>query len=169
MVIGLWMVATLLLVSSCTTRKKMVKPEEHAGFQWMTAKVNGTLLLNPSSSVFNFTGTVRMRCDSAIWVSASAMLGIENIRALITNDSIVMINRMDQTYLAEPLAVVAEKFHLPSSFQELQTLLLGGGATDPVELHLGPNQVNIKYSDVRWDEPTTFPIKINKNYERMKL
>jgi hypothetical protein len=38
-----------------------------------------------------------------------------------------------------------------------------------VELQFGPYTAKIRYSDIHWDEPTTFPIKINESYERMKL
>lgn len=80
-----------------------------------------------------------------------------------------MVNRMDQTYLAEPLQLVAEKMHLPATLQETQALLLGNGANDHVAIQFGPYAAKIRYSDIQWNEPTTFPIKINKKYERMKL
>ena len=165
----------LLLVSSCTSKKKLVSPMAHAAsYEWMSAKINGELITENADStirspfsVLRFTGSLRMRRDSTIWISASALMGIENLRALITRDSVVLINRMEQTYLAEPLSVMEETLGTPS-LQELQSMLLGNGTSEHVEIQYGPYSVKIRYADIRWDEPTTFPIKINPKYERMR-
>lgn len=156
-------ITVLLLTSSCASRKKAVKPAPHADYQWMTAKMNGKL--NTENGDIDFSGSIRMRRDSVVWLSASGFMGIENIRAMITQDSVFVLNRMDQTYLAEPLVEVADRYQWFPTLQENQALLLG----DPVELRYGDNIVKIRYSDIHWDEPTSFPIKINKNYERIKL
>lgn len=159
----------LLLLASCSSYKKVVSPTAHADYEWMTAKISGEVTLTSNLSTFTFNGTLRMRRDSAVWISASAMMGMESLRTLITQDSVIMVNRMDQTYLAEPLQLVAEKMHLPATLQETQALLLGNGANDHVAIQFGPYAAKIRYSDIQWNEPTTFPIKINKKYERMKL
>ena len=159
----------LLLVSSCTSKKKLVSPMAHAAsYEWMSAKMNGELKTENTETTLSFTGSLRMRRDSTIWISASALMGIENLRALITRDSVVLINRMEQTYLAEPLSTVEIAMGTPS-FQELQSTLLGNGTSEHVEIQYGPYTAKIQYSDIHWDEPTTFPMKINKKYERMKL
>lgn len=167
--IGLWLMATamLLLTASCTSRKKLVKPESPANYEWMTAKMNGELKVQ--NGTYNFSGTLRMRHDSTIWISASAFMGMESFRTLITRDSVVLVNRMDQTYLEEPLSTVSEKWKTPKTIQECQLLLLNGDISEPVELQWGPYTAIIRYSDIQWNQPQTFPIKINKKYERIKL
>ena len=159
----------LLLLASCSSHKKVVSPTAHADYEWMTAKISGEVTLTSNLSTFTFNGTLRMRRDSAVWISASAMMGMESLRTLITQDSVIMVNRMDQTYLAEPLQLVAEKMHLPATLQETQALLLGHGTDDPIAIQMGPYKAKIRYSEIHWNEPTAFPIKINKKYERMKL
>lgn len=165
----LFLLASVLLFSSCSSKKKMVSPTANLDYQWMTAKISGEVTLTSDLSPLTINGALRMRRDSAIWISASAMMGMESLRTLITQDSVIMVNRMDQTYLAEPLQLVAEKLHLPATLQETQTLLLGKGTNAPVAIQFGPYKAKIRYSDIQWNEPTTFPIKINKKYERMKL
>jgi hypothetical protein len=170
-------VCFLLLVSiaaSCTSHKKLVQPEDHSNYQWMTAKMeievgSRDTTINVNHPPLTMSGAVRMRRDSVVWMSVSAILGMESVRALITEDTVVVINRMGQSYLSEPLSTTAKRYRLPSSLQEIQALLLGNGASDHVEILYGPYRAKIRYSDIHWDEPTTFPIKINKNYERMKL
>ena len=159
----------LLLASSCTAKKKLVSPMAHAAhYEWMSAKMSGELKVK--SGEFPFSGTLRMRRDSTIWISASALMGIENLRALITQDSVILINRMDQTYLAETLVETCHGASLPPmTLHEFQAMLLGNGTSDAVVVQIGPYLAKIKYSDIHWDEPTTFPMKINKKYERIKL
>lgn len=169
--IGLLLAATalLLLISSCTSKKKLVSPMAHAAnYEWMSAKMTMDIVA-PGIELNNVTGSLRMRRDSTVWISAAAVMGIESIRALITQDSVVLINRLEQSYLAEPLSEVAAALRLPATLQESQSMLLGNGTTDHVEIQFGPYMAKIQYSDIHWDEPTTFPIKINKRYERMKL
>lgn len=157
------MVIFLLLVSSCGSKKKLVSPMAHAAnYEWMTAKMNGELSVTSQSTPFSFTGQLRMRHDSTIWVSASVM-GVEAVRARVTNDSVLMVNRFEKTYLAEPLETLGT-----SSLQDFQSLLLNG-VSDTVVIPWGPYTARIRYSDIQWDIPTTFPIKINNHYERMKL
>ena len=143
-----------------------------AHYEWMTAKINGVLTLTSQRSTFNFTGQLRMRHDSAVWVSASFM-GMEAMRALVTNDTVVVVNRLEKTYLAEPfssLVYMAQTSSFqPATLNDFQTMLLGNGVSDTVEIQWRSSSAKIQYSDIQWDEPTTFPIKINDNYERMKL
>lgn len=177
-IVALLAMATLLLASSCTARKKMVSPMAHAAdYQWITAKmdievVSSDSTINDQRSTINLTGTLRMRRDSTIWLSASAMLGMESLRTLITQDSVVLLNRLNQTYIAEPLLIVLanlpETLHA-MSLHDCQALLLGNGSSDRVKIQYGPYTAHIHYVDIQWDVPTTFPIKINKKYERIKL
>ena len=124
----------------------------------MTAKMNGELITE--NGEIGFTGSIRMRRDSLVWLSASAFLGVENIRTLVTHDSVFLLNRMEQTYLAEPLPDI--------TLREIQAKLIGDGASDHAEIRYGPYTAKIRYSDIHWDEPNTFPFKINKNYDRIR-
>ena len=126
----------LLIVTSCGTRKKLVMLSPPADYQWMTGKIKGEVVVDGEE--FGFTGAVRMCRDSAVWISASAMMGMESLRSLITQDSVIVVNRAAQTYLAEPLYIVAGKLNLPMTLQESQSLLLGNGTSDHVELRYGP-------------------------------
>ena len=162
----------VLIVASCSSRKKMVSPMAHvANYEWMSAKMNGELITE--NGEIPFTGSLKMRRDSTVWLSASVFMGMESIRTLMTQDSVFVINRMNQTYLSEPFSTLVEvlgaSIQHPTSLREIQSKLLGNGSSDHVELQYGPYKAKIQYSEIHWDEPTSFPIKINKNYERIKL
>jgi hypothetical protein len=160
----LMVMALLLLVSSCGSKKKLVSPVAHGvHYEWMTANLTGELTHNTQHTTYPFTGQLRMRRDSTIWLSASVM-GVEAIRALVTNDSVVLVNRAERTYLMEPISHVATM-----CTSSLQTLLLGGGNNDTITIPWEPFTAKFHYTDIQWDIPTTFPIKINQHYERIKL
>ena len=107
--IAFFLFLLLLTAASCSSKKKLVTPMAHADYQWMSAKMTMDVSAQ-GVELNNVSGVLRMRRDSAVWISASALMGMESIRTLVTEDSVVLVNRMDQTYLAEPVAVMAERY-----------------------------------------------------------
>lgn len=157
----------MLLLASCTSHKKVVIPVARiADYQWMSAKMSGEL--KTDNETYDFSGNLRMRRDSTVWLTVSSTMGMEGVRALITQDSVIVVNRMDKTYLAEPLWAVAATLQAPS-LPGIQAALLGDGSSDHVTLHWGSYTAIIRYSNVQWDKPISFPIKINQKYERVTL
>lgn len=61
--------------------------------------------------------------DSILWVNIRK-LGIEAARALITKDSIFLINRLDKTYSARGLESLQKQYSLPEGFPLLQQVVL---------------------------------------------
>lgn len=74
---------------------------------------------------YDMNATVRMYKDSAIWISVNAVLGIEALRALITKDSVKLINKLDKTYTARSISYLQEVSQLPLDLKTLQDLLIG--------------------------------------------
>ena len=164
--LGALVVATLLLLApSCTSKKKLVNPDPAATYEWMTAKMTMDLSA-PGMEFNNVSGTLRMRRDSVIWISASALMGMETVRALITEDTVVLLNRFNKTYLEKPLDEVTSRWNIPFTLQDGQRMLLGDGSGQAV-LQFGPYTAKIRYSDIHWNEPITFPIKISDKYEKI--
>ncbi|MCH5599330.1 DUF4292 domain-containing protein [Niabella ginsengisoli] len=62
--------------------------------------------------------------DEAIWMSAGLM-GFEGVRALITKDSVKILNKLQKEYIATSLTYLQEKIGLPVDFTTLQNLLIG--------------------------------------------
>lgn len=70
------------------------------------------------------TAYIRYKKDSMIWFSVKK-LAIEGARALITKDSVFVINRLDKTYVAKDLDYLQNNFGLPADFDYIQSILLG--------------------------------------------
>ena len=169
--------AMLLAATSCASRKKTVAPTPPQAFEWMTANLDIQAEGN-GMSFDNLSGQLRMRNDSIVWLSVTATMGIEVLRAKVSNDSVWVLNRMEKTYLAEPLDSLGAKVGMPLSLPLVQTLLLDNNeGVPPVENQMvqlktfvmGNMAAKIRYKNVKLDENTTFPLKITDKMERMRL
>jgi hypothetical protein len=79
---------------------------------------------------------VRLLKDSAIWISANAILGIEAMRVFITRDSVKLLNKLEKTYTARSVDYLQQLTALPLDLETLQNLIVG----NPV--FLDPNVVS---------------------------
>lgn len=78
---------------------------------------------------YNFSGQIRIRKDSVIWMSLSPALGIEMIRLKITTDSVFMLNKLKKTYLRKPVSFINNFLGTDLDFDMVQSLLLGNDFT----------------------------------------
>jgi hypothetical protein len=92
-------------------------------FEWLNVKFSATVKINKTEN--SFSGTMRIRKDSIIWVSLTPALGIEAARAVITKDSIKLLNRLETTYFADDFDYLNELLKADLDFDMLQSLLIG--------------------------------------------
>jgi len=74
---------------------------------------------------YNVNAHIRMYRDSVIWVSITGPLGIEGLRAYITNDSVKLLDKQNKVYTARSVSYLQEVTELPLRLQSLQDLLIG--------------------------------------------
>ena len=169
--------AFLLLATSCASRKKTVQPPQPQTFEWLTANMDIQAEGN-GMSYDDLSGQLRMRKDSLVWFNVAATMGVEVLRAKISNDSIWVLNRLEKTYLAEPLDTVSAQLGMPLSLPLVQTLLLDNNDGLPVVENqtvllktfvMGNLSAKIRYNNIKLDEKTSFPLKITDKMERIKL
>ena len=167
----------LLAATSCASRKKNVKPTPPQTFEWLTSNLD--IQAEDNGMAFDdLSGQLRMRNDSLVWLSVTATMGVEVLRAKVSNDSVWMVNRLEKTYLAEPLDSVAIQIGIPISLPWIQTLLLDNNERlPPVEnqivqlktFFLGNLSAKVRYKNIKLDEKTSFPLKLTDKMERMRL
>lgn len=87
------------------------------------------------------TAHLRMVKDSVIWIMISGPFGIEGLRALITSDTIRVLDKQNKTYTVRSVAYLQEMTDLPLDLGSLQDLLIG----NPV--FLDNNIVSYKKTD----------------------
>ncbi len=167
----------VMVATSCASRKKTVAPPQSQTFEWMTANLD--IQAEGNGMAFdNLAGQIRMHKDSLIWLTVTATMGVEVLRAKVSNDSVWLINRMEKTYLAEPLDSVSAQLGIPLSLPWVQTMLLNNNESIPpvenqtVQLRtyvMGEWAAKIKYNNIKLNEKTSFPLKITDKMERIHL
>ena len=130
------------ILSSCKTNRSIIKDpikeygadylfeklkENELKFEWISAKFAIDLVIDNKKN--SFRGQLRMRRDSAIWISFSPALGIEMARILITNDSVKFINRINKTYFSGDYSFVHDFIGTNVDYDVLQSVLLGNDLT----------------------------------------
>lgn len=75
----------------------------------------------------SFIAEIRMKKDSIIWMSVYPPFGIkiEVARAIITQDSVKVLDRFSKDYYAEDIGYVEDLLNYPMDFATLQNLILG--------------------------------------------
>lgn len=96
-------------------------------FEWFSGKFSLDLINDKKENTFK--GQLRVRRDSAIWVSFSPALGIEMARLLITHDSVFFINRISKKYFVGDLELVADFLGANVDYDVIQSLLIGNDLT----------------------------------------
>lgn len=77
------------------------------------------------NSSLDFNAFLRMKKDSAIWVSIIAALNIEAFRVIITPDSITIIDKLSRTVQRKPLSYLQAITQVPFDYSTLEDLIIG--------------------------------------------
>ncbi|MCB0637780.1 MAG: DUF4292 domain-containing protein [Lewinella sp.] len=70
------------------------------------------------------TASIKMIKDSLIWMSVKKF-GFEVARAMITQDSLYVLDRINNEYAVEPLSYIEDRYNLPGNLGMMQQVLLG--------------------------------------------
>lgn len=92
-------------------------------FNTFSAKAKTQLAIGKDDN--DVTMNLRVQRDKKIWVSITAILGVEVARALITPDSILVINKLQGLYTKKPFSFVHKFTGRQIDFATLQSLLIG--------------------------------------------
>jgi hypothetical protein len=114
---------------SKSARQLIKKVNEHdQDYDWFTAKLSGKASLSNQEAAV--AANVRLKKDSLIWISVTALMGIEVVRVQITPDSLKLINRLTDSYWKGAWEEAKNRFAVPLDFQALQNTILGEGMLD---------------------------------------
>lgn len=145
--------------------------KNHIDFKTFSAKIkvetqdgNGK---NP-----DITAVVRIVKDSAIWISLSAtFLNLEVYRALITKDSVILMDKREKTVQYRSLDYLQEVTKIPFDFKTLQDLLVGNPVFFNIEnavFKKSDNYILVNSSDANFKNLLTLTADNNLLY-RIKL
>ncbi|QEM12256.1 DUF4292 domain-containing protein [Mucilaginibacter rubeus] len=157
---SLLIVCCLLVMASCKARKQVLvarkadstaKPNDVASklaairasqvnFTTFAGKAKSKLSINNNSN--DVTLNIRIAKDKMIWVSITAVLGIEAARAVITPDSILVINRLQSVYIKKPFSYIYTYASKQVNYKTLESLLIGNAVPELVN-----EQANIDHAE----------------------
>jgi hypothetical protein len=109
-------------------------------FNTFSGKAKAKLDISGSSN--DVTLNIRMQRDQKIWVSVTAIAGIEVARAQITPDSIMVINRLQAVYIREPFAYVNKFAGEQVNYKTLESLLIGNAIPELLNEHADIQSAN---------------------------
>ncbi|RCH54655.1 hypothetical protein DJ568_12615 [Mucilaginibacter hurinus] len=133
----------LAIMAGCKSKKQLVNRNVPAGvkpateaaaklaairakqvsFNTFSARAKTDLDINGDKN--DCTMNIRISRDKKIWVSVTALLGIEIARAVITPDSIMVINKLQGIYTRKPFSFVHKFTGREIDYGTLQALLVG--------------------------------------------
>ena len=71
------------------------------------------------------TLNIRIQRDKKIWVSVTYLIGIEVARAMITPDSIIVINKLQGVYFKKPFSFIYQYAGKQVNYKTVESLLIG--------------------------------------------
>jgi len=92
-------------------------------YQWMGTRFSGNVVWENRSH--NISGSLRIQKDEAIYMSIAPFLGIEVARALVTPDSVKIVNRLESSYYLGDINLLNRMFNTDIDFYMLQALFMG--------------------------------------------
>jgi hypothetical protein len=147
---SLLILVLLLMTVACKSRKIIVKPPvvvetppvtinkkkenlallKSKDITYNTLSLKGKTMLDIDGNENNVNMTIRIKKDEKIWISITAIAGIEVARALITPDSLSVLNRLQSKAIQKPFSYVYNFAGRQVNFGMLQSLLSGNTIND---------------------------------------
>jgi len=141
---SLLVITLLIALAGCKTKKTTVVPPpvvkapvvnakklenlkllKGKDLPYNTLSLKGKANLDMNGNTNSVTMNVRMQKDQKIWVSFTAIAGIEVARALITPDSLLVRNNWQSVSLRKPFSYIYNFTSKQLTFKMLQSLLAG--------------------------------------------
>jgi Domain of unknown function (DUF4292) len=139
----LLVVFALLSIVGCKTHKQIIadkKPDSvrtpspvlhklediraaQLNFTTFSGRAKAKMQLNNSSN--DVTLNIRINHGQKIWVSITAIAGIEVARAVITPDSLLAVNKLQGLYVRQPFSYIYKYASSQLDYRSIEALLIG--------------------------------------------
>ncbi|MBC8266181.1 MAG: DUF4292 domain-containing protein [Flavobacteriales bacterium] len=106
--------------------------------EWLSLK--GKISLDKEGQQIKFSTDIRIRKDSAIWMSVRAPFGIEIFRAVIRADSVFYMNTLKSTFSKQPISNLHKHLKTEINFQQVQDMFFGTPSIDKAKYSFSENE-----------------------------
>ncbi|HUH32639.1 MAG TPA: DUF4292 domain-containing protein [Daejeonella sp.] len=138
---SLLLVVLAFALHSCKAKKQIIKTSSAApvastsearlasiannslNYTSLSIKAKADLSINENDN--NVSMNIRIRKGEAIWVSVTAIAGLEVARALITPDSIKVLNWLESTYIKKPFNYIYNFTNNQVDFNTIEEIFAG--------------------------------------------
>ena len=94
-------------------------------FDFDTFSAKSVISVEQDGKKKTFKSTIRIKKDSAIWISITPLFGIEMARVLISNDTVKLINRLEKQYFIGDYEYINSRFNVDLEYEFIQAILMG--------------------------------------------
>jgi len=124
-------VLLLIILSSCARKTTVIDKSLVEGktidvqsidFDYFNLK--SKLTLNDGETK-DATILLRMKKDSVIWINISGSLGIQGLRAILTTDSVKILDRVTKEYTVYSYTGLSDRLNFKVDFNLIQALIMG--------------------------------------------
>ncbi len=133
-------------VKTARTEKISAIKNSESSFNTFSGKAKAALSIGSNAN--DVSMNIRIKKNEAIWVSVTAIAGLEVARALITPDSVRVINRLENEYIQKPFSYLYEFTNNKINFATLQSVLVGNTIsefiTESTEVNINSTQTALK-------------------------
>jgi hypothetical protein len=109
-------------LSTLKSQLALIKARQ-VNFNTFSARATTKLDINGDDN--NVTLNIHINKGKMIWVSITALLGIEVARAVITPDSIKVINKLQGLYIKKPFSFIYQYASRQVNYKTIEALLVG--------------------------------------------
>ena len=105
--------------------KVLLEKLNAAAFQFQFLQAKASVEYKDKDNSQSFKANIRIKKDSAIWISITPALGIEVARVLITKDSIKVIDKINNKYLADKITKIETLINADLDYATIENALVG--------------------------------------------
>lgn len=155
----------LFLISvGCKTQKKLEKTnvkrksssyllqklkQSELNYTWFSARASTNAEIGDKK--LQMTIKLRIRKDSAIWLSISPALGIEMARVLITKDSLKFLNRLEKNFMIGTINYLDNFAPVAINYKMFQSLITGNNIIfQEVQESVKPDKYKVGIDDGKY-------------------
>lgn len=139
-------------VASTTHTAIMQVKSAQLSFNTFSAKAKAKLTINDKSNDVSLN--IRILSGKKIWISVTALLGLEVARAVITPDSMLVVDRFDGVYIKKPFSYIYKYANKEVTYKMLEAFFVGNAAPELLK-----DDVTIK--------PNAAGMELNGNLEQL--
>lgn len=146
----------IIFLSSCNKNFTLFNSNNkfnHNDLEYEYLSLKSKIKISAEDKNLRLTANIRMKKDSVIWISLSPGFGVEAARALITQDSVFILDKIHREYDKRNIRQLADEFDFSFQLGMVESILIGNliypiGNKDKVQKNQDSYSIVQQHGDV---------------------